>query len=316
MSKLFPTGVFSAAATPFGADGGVDHFRLTAHCLRLIEQGCHGIALLGSTGEANSLSVAERMATLERVIEGGVPSECLLPGTGVCALPETVALTRHALSLGVETVVMLPPFYYKAVDDGGLVDAYSHVVEAVGDPRLKIVLYHIPPISQMPLSPALIGTLRERFPATFVGIKDSGGALDHMLELVRNFPGLAVLAGADPLLRPLLEAGGAGCITATSNIVAADLRIVFDHFADPAKAEAVASAQARIVAMRDLSNRYAQIPTVKAMIACRTGEEGWCRVRPPFRALGAEEQRIVAEHMGGRDLRHEAGRAAAPVPPS
>lgn len=297
MSTVFPTGVFSAAATPFDAEGSVDYARLAAHCRQLIEAGCHGIALLGSTGEANSLSSAERMRALEAVVAGGVAPDRILPGTGVCALPETVALTRHALSLGVETVVMLPPFYYKGVSDEGLADAYARVVEAVADPRLKIVLYHIPPIAQIPLSFALIARLRERFPSVFVGIKDSGGELGHMLELVRSFPGFAVLAGADPFLRPVLQAGGAGCITATSNLVAAELRTVFDHHADPARAAAVAAAEARIVALRSLSTRYAQIPTVKAMIAHRSGEAGWARLRPPLRALDAEARRIVAAEM-------------------
>ena len=297
MNGLHPKGVFSAAATPFAADGSVDVHRLTAHCLRLIEDGCHGVAVLGSTGEANSLSMAERMAVLEALVAGGVPPEALLPGTGVCAAPETIELTRHALSLGIDTVVMLPPFYYKAVTDAGLVDAYARIVDAVDEPRLRVVLYHIPPIAQVPLGFELIAALRERYPATFVGIKDSGGELEHMLKLVRTFPGFAVLSGADPLLWPLLEAGGAGCITATSNVLARELRTVFDHFADPDEEAMVADARSRIVAMRTLSNRFPQIPTIKAMVGHRSSDDGWCRVRPPFLALTAADRAIVGEEM-------------------
>jgi 4-hydroxy-tetrahydrodipicolinate synthase len=225
-------GVFSAAATPLNADLSPDHGALAAHCRQLLEDGCHGIALLGSTGEANSFSSDERRALLEAVVGAGISPDQLLPGTGLSALPETVALTRHALSLGVTRVVMLPPFYYKGVSEQGLFDAYSQVIDAVADDRLRIVLYHIPPISQIPLSHELIARLCERYPGTIAGVKDSGGQLEHMASLAKTFPQLAILAGADPFLLPLMQAGGSGCITATSNLAARELRAVFDKHAD------------------------------------------------------------------------------------
>lgn len=279
------TGVYCAAATPLDENLMPDHRRLADHARRLIADGCHGVAMLGSTGEANSFSLHERKAMLEAVVESGVSAEKLLPGTGVPAFPETIELTRHALSQGVRTVVMLPPFYYKGVTPQGLIDSYSRIFDGIGDNRLQVILYHIPPIAQIAISPEVISALIEKFPGVIVGVKDSGGDLEHMKMLVQSFPNLSILAGADPFMLPLLREGGAGCITATSNLVGAQLRTVFENYDKPEKAAEVDAAQARIVALRNLSNSYVQIPTIKTMVAHRTGDDGWCRVRPPFVAL-------------------------------
>lgn len=289
MTALHPRGVFSAALTPITADHAPDHALFVAHCRRLLAEGCDGIAMLGTTGEANSFSSDERGALLEAVVAAGIAPDRLLPGTGVAAVSETVALTRHALSLGVATVVMLPPFYYKGVTDDGLFAAYAEVVERVADPRLRVVLYHIPQMSAVPIPFAVIARLRTAYPGTFTGIKDSAGDLTHMEALVESFPGLAVLAGADPLMLPLLRKGGAGCITATSNLVAADLAFVFRHVADAARAAEVEAAQARIVAARNRASRFPQIASLKLLLADRVGQPGWHRLRPPLLPLTPAE---------------------------
>lgn len=291
--NLHPTGVFCAALTPLDEDLDPDHAAFVAHCRQLVADGCAGVAMLGTTGEANSFSVPERKALLEATLAAGLEPGQLLPGTGVAALTETVELTRHALSVGITTVVMLPPFYYKGVTDDGLVAAYSAIVERVGDDRLRIVLYHIPQMSAVPITHEAIARLRERYPATFVGIKDSGGDLANMTALVERFPGFAVLAGADPLMLPLLEAGGAGAITATTNLVAKDLAFVFQHHADPARAAEVGAAQARVVAARERASRFPQMASLKTLLAERTGDAGWTRMRPPLMPLSAAESRAL-----------------------
>jgi len=291
------TGVYCAAATPFAADGSVATAPFLAHCRRLLANGCHGVALLGTTGEANSLSLAERKALLEAAVADGIDPRRLMPGTGVAALPETIELTRHALDLGVETVVMLPPYYYKGVSDDGLFAAYAHVLETIASDRLKVILYHIPQMSGLPLSVALVARLAAAYPDTVIGIKDSAGDLENMKALLAAVPGFSVLAGADPLLLPLLQAGGAGCITATSNLVGDQLRIVYDNWNRPEAAEMVAAAQDRIIARRTLSNSYAQIPTIKAMIGAVAGDMGWARVRPPLLPIGEAAQAQVAAAM-------------------
>lgn len=292
---LHPSGVYCAALTPVDAQLRPDLPHFVAHCRRLVDDGCTGVALLGTTGEANSFSTGERKALLEAALEGGLAPAQLLPGTGVPALTETVELTRHAVSLGVTSVIVLPPFYYKDVSEEGLYAAYSETIERVGDARLRVVLYHIPQVSAVPIPFGLIERLRAKYPQTVVGIKDSAGQLDHMTELVRRFPGFAVLAGADPLMLPLLKAGGAGAITATTNLVARDLAFVFRHHADASKAAEVEAAQARVVAMRALASSYAQMASLKVLLAARTGHDGWRRLRPPLVALGrAEADDLVA----------------------
>ncbi len=289
-AAVYPTGVFSAACTPMRADLTPDHAAFVQHCRHLLGNGCTGVAMLGTTGEANSFSGAERKALLESAIKGGIAADKLLPGTGVAALTETVDITRHALSIGVTTVVMLPPFYYKGISEDGLFASYAAIVERVADPRLRIVLYHIPMYSAVPIPIPVIARLREAFPGVFVGLKDSSGDLENMKALVQAFPGFAVLAGADPLLLPLLRAGGAGCITAASNLVSADLAIIYRNYANPAQEEAVQAAHGRAVAMRNRVSQFAQLASIKALLAEQTGNPDWATVRPPLLPLTADER--------------------------
>ena len=289
-------GVFCAAATPLKEDGSPDLRLFGAHARALLEEGCHGVALLGSTGEAASFGIRERMDLLDAALDAGVPAGALLPGTSTPAVTDTVALTRHAVQAGARGVVMLPPFYYKAFKDEGLFRFYARVIEGVADDRLKVVLYHIPMLTGVPISHSLIAMLREAFPDTVVGIKDSDGKIENMQAMSAAFPGFGVLAGADPLLLPVLQAGGAGCITASSNVVARELRTVYDHWNDPAKVEEVKAAQDTIVAWRDLTNAYVQLPTVKTMLARRRGDLGWLAVHPPFTPLDElSRERVWAE---------------------
>jgi 4-hydroxy-tetrahydrodipicolinate synthase len=290
-------GVFCAAATPIAKDGAPDLGRVGDHARQLIADGCDGVALLGTTGEANSFSVGERQQIVEGAVAAGVPADRLMPGTGTCAIPDTVALTRHGLSLGVTKFVMLPPFYYKQPSDDGLFAAYSEVIEKVADPRLRIVLYHIPPISMIPLGLPLIERLVARYPDTVVGIKDSSGDFANMEKMVRALPGFSVLAGADPLMRPLLEIGGAGCITAASNLVAKELAFIYGHHADPARKAEVDAVQERITKIRAVSARFVQIPAIKAMLARRYKDDAWRRVRPPLIALDTAEAGALDRQM-------------------
>ena len=289
MKQLPITGVFCASVTPVTADLAPDHAAFAAHCRRLLEQGCDGVALLGTTGEANSFSTTERRALLDAAITGGIAPERLLPGTGVTAWTETLELTKHALSLGVNRVVMLPPFFYKGISDDGLFAVYAEIVERIGDRRLQVVLYHIPQFSAVPITFPVIERLRQRYPSVFIGIKDSSGDFNNMTALVERFPGLSVLAGADPLMLPLLRKGGAGCITATSNLVAKDLSFIYRNYADPAQERAVEEAQQRVVAERARVSRFAQIASIKALIARQTGHRTWSLMRPPLLPLTETE---------------------------
>lgn len=295
-------GVHCAAATPVGADGEPDLSLFAAHCRALLDEGCHGIAMLGTTGEANSWGLNQRMALVEAAIEGGVPAETLLPGTSAPSVADTVALTRHAVTSGAKGVVLLPPYYYKNVSDEGLFRFYAQVIEGVGAARLRVVLYHIPQVTQIPISHDLIERLMSEFPGIVVGIKDSSGDMDNMRAMCARFPGLGVLAGADPIMLPLLRMGGAGCITATSNIRADLMRVIWDNWNDATQDNAVSNAQDTVIAWRNLTNKFVQLPTVKAMLARSRGDKGWLRLKPPLVELTEAERSAVwaeMEALGG-----------------
>ncbi len=290
-------GVFCAAATPILADGIPDHATFAVHAKALLEEGCDGIALLGTTGEANSFSLGQRMALVEKTIEAGVEAKRLLPGTSQNNVADTVTLTRHALDAGVAASVVLPPFYYKGVSDEGLFRFYAEVIEGVKSNNLRVLLYHIPPIAQIGISLELTQRLLDSFPGIVVGVKDISGQLESMQAFASAFENFSVLAGADPFMLPLLRSGGAGCITSSSNLIARHLRVVFDNWFDDSNAAEVDAAQARINAWRDLSNAYVQLPTIKAMLAERRGHDGWARVRPPLVELTASETATVWAKM-------------------
>jgi len=290
-------GVYCAAFTAFDAAGEVDPARTAAHARALLAQGCDGVALLGTTGEANSLSLGERQALLEAVIASGAPAERLLPGTSACSVPETIALTRHARSCGVATVLLLPPFYYPEPSLAGLLDFYGRVIEACAPDGVRVLLYHIPQMTGVPITPELIAGLRARFPGVILGVKDSGGNLGHMLALIEACPDLAVLAGADHLLAPLLRAGGAGCVTATSNLIAPRLVALHARIRDGAGPAATAELEREIADTRMLFQRWPQIPALKAAHALRTGDPTWAHVRPPMQELDAAQQAALRQAM-------------------
>lgn len=301
-------GVHCAAATPVGDDGRPNLALFVDHCRKLLNEGCHGIAMLGTTSEANSIAIPDRIAMVEAAIDGGIAANTLLPGVSTPSIHDTIALTRHAVEAGAKGVVMLPPYYYKDVSDEGLFRFYASVIEGVADDRLRIILYHIPQVSQVPLSHDLIDRLLTAFPSIVCGLKDSSGDMDHMASLCKTFPQLGVLAGADPLMLPLLKLGGAGCITAASNFRADALRVVWDNWQDPDKADQIEVEQARITEWRALSTSYVQIPTVKAMVARHRGDKRWIKPMAPLVEISDEECQTVWQAMD--DLTAKFGPAA------
>src|SRR5215210_4757399 len=230
-SKAGPKGVLAAVLTPMDEDLAPDHRAFAAHCRRLLASGCHGLSVFGTTGEANSLSVNERLAAFEALLEAEVPVETLLPGTGSCALTDTVRLSRAALEAGAAGVLVLPPFYYKGVGDDGLFRFFAEVVERVGDDHLRFYLYHIPQMTGVDLGLPLISRLTDAYPGVVVGTKDSSGDRERITTLCREFPGFSVLAGTETLLLETLRSGGEGCISATVNVTSRLARRVHDTHA-------------------------------------------------------------------------------------
>ncbi|MGI9384598.1 MAG: dihydrodipicolinate synthase family protein [Methyloligellaceae bacterium] len=276
-------GVIAPMLTPFTDDGAPDADRFVAHGKWLLDDGCHALAVFGTTGEANSLSFEERRRLLEALVEGGIEPARLMVGTGTCALSETVEATKHALGLGCESVLMLPPFYYKAVDDEGLYAYMAEVIERVGDAGLDIYLYHIPPVAQVGFSVDLVKRLATAFPENVVGLKDSTGNWDSIKAMIEAAPGLNVFAGTEAFLLETLRAGGAGTITATGNVNAHAIRHLYDNWQKP-DAEAL---QDHITSLRQTLQQRPMIPILKAIVAHYRGDPGWARLRPPFLALDA-----------------------------
>jgi 4-hydroxy-tetrahydrodipicolinate synthase len=279
------TGVLVPALTPFRADLSPDRERFLAHLKWLLKEGADGLAIFGTTSEANSLSVEEKIDLLDYVIAGGVPAAKLMPGTGCCALSDSVRLTRHAAAAKCGGVLMLPPFYYKGVSDAGLYANYAEVIELVGDAALKVYLYHIPPQAVIPISLDLIGMLVKAYPATVVGLKDSSGDWSNTAAVLKAFPRFDVFPGSELFLLQGLRAGGVGCITATGNVNPAGIRKVYERWRTP-EADGL---QAGIERVRRAIQAYPMVPALKRMLAHFHHDPGWAVVRPPLVGLAEDK---------------------------
>jgi 4-hydroxy-tetrahydrodipicolinate synthase len=278
------TGIWVPVATPFRANLAIDYDRYIEHCIKLLDDGAHGLAVLGTTSEANSLDLGEREAVLERVVKSGISASQLLPGTGAPSIGDTVRLTRHAVALGVRGVLLLPPYYYKNVSDEGLYAFVAEVIRRVNDKRLAVYLYNFPQMTTISWSPVLVGLLTHDFPDTVLGLKDSSGQVHYVETLLEQNPGFAVFPSSESLLLRALRKGAAGCISATANTHVTGIRWLYDGW-QGADAQAFHDMASGI---REAIQPYGWIPGVKAILAARESTPDWARVRPPLDALNEE----------------------------
>lgn len=283
-------GVFSPVLTPFNADLSPSAQRFVKHCAWLLGQGV-GLSIFGTNSEANSLSVSEKRALLDALLAAGIAPDRLMPGTGACALPDTIELTRHAVAAGCAGVLMLPPFYYKGVSDEGLFRSFARVIDAVADPRLRIYLYHIPPVSQVGISLALIERLLKAYPGIIAGVKDSSGDWNNTSAMLREFQpqGFDVFAGTETVLLATLRAGGAGCITATGNVNPGAIVALYEHWCRNGDADAADAQQQALNDIRAVFQQYPMIPAMKAAIASQAKDAAWATVRPPLVELDSQQ---------------------------
>jgi len=288
------TGVLSPVVTPFGKDLAPDAVRFVRHCKWLLANGCSGLAVFGTNSEANSMSVGEKLELLEALVAGGIPPAALMPGTGHCALTDSVAMTRRAVEMGCGGVLMLPPFYYKGVSDEGLFRSFAEVIERVGDDRLRLYLYHIPPVSQVPITLGLIERLLKQYPGVVAGLKDSSGDWSNTKAVLDAFAkaGFDVFAGSEVFLLDNMRHGGKGCITATGNVNPGPIDQVYRNWQAP-NADAL---QAGITATRKIVQKVPMIPALKAIIASYGNDPQWRTVRPPLVELArSQEEGLIAE---------------------
>ncbi len=285
-------GVLAAALTPLKGDLSPDHAAMIEHFRWLLTRGCDGVAVLGTTGEANSFSLGERLEILEALGASGLDPGRLIVGAGCCAMPDTVRLTTAALALGAAGVLVLPPFYYKGVSEDGLFAAYAEIIERVGDNDLRIYLYHFPRMTGIDMSLGLIERLAAAYPGTVVGIKDSSGDWPNTEAICRALPQFRVFAGSEQFLLPTLRAGGAGCISATTNVTCHLAAKLYRRWRGP-EADAL---QEELTRVRLLVQRLPLIPALKQVMAERQGRPGWLNMRPPLMRLDEDQARgLLAE---------------------
>jgi 4-hydroxy-tetrahydrodipicolinate synthase len=275
------SGVLVPVLTPFAASGDPDAGRFTAFCRWLLDQGAGGLAIFGTTSEANSMSPAERMGLLDHLVEAGIPPEKLMPGTGACAMTDAAELVRHAVGHGCGGVLMLPPFYYKPVSDDGIFAFVSGVIDRVGSPALKVYLYHIPPVAVVGYSLDLVGRFIKAYPQTVVGLKDSSGDWNNTAALLDRYPGFAIFPGSEVFLLDALRKGGAGCITASGNVNVSGIAKLYASWQGP-QADAL---QAEVTTVRNTLQRYPMVPALKRVVAHFHGDPAWASVRPPMLPL-------------------------------
>jgi 4-hydroxy-tetrahydrodipicolinate synthase len=286
-------GVWCAVLTPLDAQGSVDSARLVDHVRRLCDEGIDGVVPFGTTGEGQSFDVAERMAGLEALVAAGIPPARIVAGTGCAALPDTIALTRHAMAVGCAGALVLPPFFFKDVTDEGLYASYAALVDAIADSRLRLYLYHIPQVTAVPITAAVIERLRLAYPGIVAGLKDSAGDLVHSQAMLARFPDLAVLVGHEPHLPSMLAAGGAGTICGVANLFPRRMRRLFDAAGTRNEPDALAE----ITRLLDILLDYPLLPAMKALQAELTGDDAWHAVRPPLARLPTTARSAMLERL-------------------
>jgi 4-hydroxy-tetrahydrodipicolinate synthase len=287
-------GVLSPVVTPFRADFSPDKERFIAHCQWLLSQNC-GLAVFGTNSEANSLAAEERSTLLDALVASGVDTSRLMPGTGCCSITETVTLTSQAVKHGCAGVLMLPPFYYKGVSEEGLYRYFSEVVQRVGDTRLRIYLYHIPPVAVVGITAGLVERLLKSYPDAIAGMKDSSGDWNNTKIFLDAFAqsGFDVFVGSESFLLANMRNGGVGTISATANVNPAAIHKLYAQWKN-ADAD---DQQAKLNVTRDAFGKYAMISALKQGIAIYANDPAWAKVRPPLVELTAEQAGMLAAEL-------------------
>jgi len=278
-------GVIAAIATAVDPHGEPDCARSTALARFLLDNGCDGLNVLGTTGEATSFSLTQRQRVMRAYRDAGLPLERLMVGTGAAALADAVALTSFAADLGFAGALVLPPFYYKGVPDDGLVAYIGALVTATAGRPIPIYLYHFPAMSGIPWHVRLIRRLIEQFGPRIAGLKDSSGDLPFAREAAAVAGAFKVFPSTEAALGEAREGPFAGCISATANLNA-DLCARFYRHGDRTALDAA-------VAIRKLFDGRPLVPGVKTLLAHIHGDPAWAKVMPPLHDFPAADRAAV-----------------------
>ena len=275
-------GVFSAALTPINQDYSINSQLFLSHCQWLLTQGLDGLGVFGTTGEANAFNVEEKINALQFLIDNNINPNQLMPGTGQCSVTDTVRFTKQCAKLKVRAVLVLPAFFYKGVSDEGVIEYYRRVVEEVGDENLHYVLYHIPQISGVNISFEVIEKLLKLYPNNIVGMKDSSGDLDNMLKVTKYFNEFSLFSGSDSLALKVCRRGGAGAITATSNISGKLLSYIVKNNNEVSSIDNFQELQLLQEKIRETLFTHEPVSALKALLSIQQNNQEWNRVNPPL----------------------------------
>ncbi len=277
--------------TPIDSAYRCDVPRLMAHCRRLFDQGCDGVALFGTTGEGPAFGAADRRRVLDELLADGLPPERLIVSASTASLSDSIDLARQATRAGVAGVLLMPPFLFReGIGDEGIFRYYVALIDALAEPGLRALLYHIPSVSGVPVRPPVIRRLVDRYPGNVVGIKDSGGDWAYTEDLLRRFSQLAIFTGNEVHIHLTLQHHGAGTICGLGNVIAALLRRVFDAPGITERRRLMPLIQRA----DSLMSRGPFIACMKAWLAADTGNSEWLRVLPPMAPLpGLEANRLA-----------------------
>lgn len=286
--------VVAAVATPFLSDDRVDVGRLLAHCRWLLAEGCDGLLMFGSTGEASSLTLDERRDIIDHLIGNGIAAPCLLIGSGCCALDDTISLTRHAIDRACAGVLVVPPFFYKNLEEEGILRYYRQLIDKVADNRLALYLYHFPQTAMVSISVEVTRDLADRYPDIVRGYKDSSGDWTHTDRLLAEFPDLDIYSGSEARLSEVLRRGGAGCVSATANVQPRAIRQVVENTGQPAQADL----QKHVGACRQAFQGLPVVPAVKAALARIHNDRAWSFLRAPLTSLDPVVQAGLLKAIG------------------
>jgi len=293
-------GVYTASLTPLTASFEPNIPALVRHAQWLLESGSDGVALLGSTGEANSLTLEQRLSIIEQTARE-LPPDRLMLGTGSCALQDSVRLTKASVDAGVFSVLVIPPFYYKPQSDESVLRFYSELISSVDEPRLRIIFYNFPKLSGYNFSVKILQELKQRFGDIAAGIKDSSGEWKNMLGIVQNIPDFMVYTGTETLLLDILKKGGAGCITATANLIAPECQRVYQAWRNN-KQKVAEQAQINLTDLRKTLENYPLVSELKSLFASKTNAEEWENMLPPFAPILDKQVEELTEQIKGLGL--------------
>jgi 4-hydroxy-tetrahydrodipicolinate synthase len=284
-------GVIAPILTPFNNDLSIATDLYIDLANRLLDQGCAGLAPFGTTGEALSVGIDERIWALGALVKAGIEPARLIPGTGLSNIADTARLSRACLDLGCPAVMTLPPFYFKAVSEDGLYRYFAELLKAIGSDA-RVFLYHIPPIAIVGIPPSLTARLHGDFPEQIIGIKDSSGDWENTQRLF-EIDGLVVYPGSELSLIDALQLGGPGCITATANVNAKAIAGVVELF-DQGDIDAARKAHEAVRQTRLTIQEHAPIPAQKRLLAMQTGDARWANVRPPLCGMSESDGKNLA----------------------